>query len=74
MQVMDGIEATKIIRSGNSRNRQTPIIGLTANADMEAEALAAGMNEFLVKPVRKPQMLAALQRVGVLNAVLKNTA
>jgi CheY-like chemotaxis protein len=50
MPVMDGLEATKIIRS--QLNSTIPIIGLTANAfkeDKEA-CFAAGMNDHLSKP------------------------
>ena len=53
MPIMDGYEATKIIRSFNNKNAQIPIIAMTANAFEEdrKHALQLGMNEHLVKPV-----------------------
>ncbi|MFV2060741.1 MAG: ATP-binding protein [Gammaproteobacteria bacterium] len=50
MPIMDGIEATKLIRL---TNKKIPIITLTANA-MKADyekCIAAGANEFLTKPI-----------------------
>ena len=55
MPTMNGIEATRAIRSpgGDSPNKATPILALTANAfDDDREAcLAAGMNDHIVKPI-----------------------
>ena len=50
MPVMDGYEATKIIRT---TDKEIPIIALTANAMREdaEKSLACGMNEHLNKPV-----------------------
>jgi CheY-like chemotaxis protein/HPt (histidine-containing phosphotransfer) domain-containing protein len=61
MPVMDGIEATRQIRNLQSevRNHTIPIIAMTAHA-METDrqrCLAAGMNDYLSKPV-SPQALA----------------
>jgi len=54
MPIMDGIKACKRIRgSRNSHKRDIPIIALTAYAmagDKE-KFLAAGMNEYVTKPV-----------------------
>lgn len=55
MPVMNGLEATSLIREFN---QTTPIIALTANAfDSDREnALAAGCNHFMTKPVKKREL------------------
>lgn len=63
MPEMDGLEATRRIRTGD-RNQDTPIIALTAyslRGDRE-RFLAAGMSDFLSKPVEKDQLLACISR------------
>ena len=76
MPVMDGLEATRRIRSGEM-NGATPVIALTANAlDVHRAAWdAAGVHAFLTKPI-DPVMLAttlaqacAVQRPGAEAAV-----
>lgn len=61
MPVMDGITAARAIRK-LPLLRQPWIIALTANASREdiTACLAAGMNEFLVKPYRREQLLDKL--------------
>lgn len=56
MPVMDGLEATRRIREFNTT---IPIVALTANAfdSDRANALDAGCNAFLAKPVKKSQLL-----------------
>lgn len=54
MPVMNGYEATRAIRALERRDaREIPIIAMTANAfvEDEKEALNAGMNIHLTKPV-----------------------
>ncbi|MDJ0833994.1 MAG: ATP-binding protein [Gammaproteobacteria bacterium] len=53
MPEMDGITATKNIRSLNPEIAKVPIIAMTANATEEdrAECLQAGMDDFISKPV-----------------------
>ncbi|WP_049867162.1 MULTISPECIES: PAS domain-containing hybrid sensor histidine kinase/response regulator [Paenibacillus] len=64
MPDMDGMEATRHLRS-LSENEDTPyIVAVTANAlkgDREA-CLAGGMNDYISKPIRKESLLQALER------------
>ena len=66
MPVMDGLAATRRLRGSDGPNRDVPVIALTANAREEdrLECLAAGMTDFLAKPVRPQALLEALGRVG----------
>ena len=61
MPVMDGYEATQRIR-GFTQMSQPWIIALTANAmnSDRIRALAAGMNDFVTKPIRPAALQAAL--------------
>ncbi len=64
MPDMDGFEATRRIRTMEAENTspRTPILALTANASAEDReaALAAGMDGFLVKPLDRERLAAAL--------------
>jgi PAS domain S-box-containing protein len=53
MPVMDGIEATRLIRAGNSPCSDIPIVALTAAvlSDEVERCMEAGMSDFLPKPV-----------------------
>src|SRR5690606_35910526 len=62
MPEMDGLEATRRIRrSGGSQPR---IVAMTANAmDSDREAcLAAGMDDYVSKPIQVRELRAALER------------
>ncbi len=66
MPELDGYGATQAIRARGGRFATLPILALTANvlpSDREA-CLAAGMNDFLGKPVKLDVLRAALQRWG----------
>jgi HPt (histidine-containing phosphotransfer) domain-containing protein len=63
MPEMDGIDATRRIR-GEAEGAVLPIIAMTANAmkgDEEA-FLAAGMNDYVAKPIDRNALLEALRR------------
>ena len=66
MPVMDGLEATRQIRNLDSavRNHQVPIIAMTARAMQgdRATCLAAGMNDYLPKPVTLPALAGMLAK------------
>ena len=64
MPVMDGLEATEIIRSlGSDYYTKLPIIALTANVLKESQEqfIKAGMNGFVPKPVRLNEVCKALR-------------
>jgi len=70
MPIMDGIEATKKIREMGIRQ---PIIALTANAlsgDKE-RFLAAGMNDYLSKPIEITKLEDILQKYSTLTKSAK---
>ena len=65
MPEMDGFEATRQIRSWTSEKSATPIVALTANAFAEDQAacLAAGMDAYLSKPVKRRELMNVLAYV-----------
>ncbi len=82
MPVMGGLDATQAIRTREQRRsfvlsggwQTTPIIALTANVmagDREA-CLAAGMDDYLSKPLRAADLYAALDRVTRSGATAPN--
>lgn len=64
MPVLDGYQATRRIRELEGCGPRTPIIALTAGTcDDEAErCVAAGMDDFLSKPLRPQALAATLER------------
>jgi PAS domain S-box-containing protein len=66
MPEMDGLQATRSIRSSLPAEKQPMIIAMTAytlRGDRE-RCLAAGMDGYISKPVKIEELKAALERVG----------
>jgi PAS domain S-box-containing protein len=66
MPVMDGLEATRLIRAMPAPAATVPIIAMTANA-MESDrdrCLEAGMNDYISKPIKAPDLQKLLQAVA----------
>jgi len=63
MPEMDGFEATRAIRLLEGAPGKVPIVAMTANASEEdrRECMAAGMDDFVSKPVRPERLAEALR-------------
>ena len=64
MPEMDGIESTLAIRANENNNQHLTIIAMTAHAmkgDRE-RCLAAGMDDYLSKPIQKKELEAMLEK------------
>lgn len=66
MPVLDGLEATRLIRKLEKQHKlePCPIIAVSANATQhdQAQASSSGMNNFLVKPYRFAALKAVLSQ------------
>lgn len=64
MPIMDGYSSTKQIRQ-DSRWQKLPIVALSAGVlkDEQSLALAAGMDDFVAKPLDVEQLIATIQRL-----------
>jgi osomolarity two-component system, sensor histidine kinase SLN1 len=62
MPIMDGLTSTRLIRENGF---QGPIVALTAYAEKKnvEDCYECGMNDFLAKPLRKPQLHEALTKL-----------
>jgi signal transduction histidine kinase/AmiR/NasT family two-component response regulator len=65
MPEVDGYEATRQIRSRETGDRRIPIIALTAHAMKGAElkCQAAGMDDYVTKPVERERLDACVDRL-----------
>lgn len=63
MPELDGFEATALIRKMEGKSAHTPIVAMTANAmqgDRE-RCLAAGMDDYVAKPIRPKELQTVLE-------------
>ncbi|MEM6649933.1 MAG: response regulator, partial [Pseudomonadota bacterium] len=74
MPVMNGIEATKILRGKSGKYTQFPIIALTAHVLPEdrAELLEAGLTDILHKPVDREKLISLVFSHTEEDAQLRN--
>lgn len=65
MPVMDGYELAMAIRAEELQGRRLPIIALSANGQEAGESrwLASGIDAYLIKPVRLPDLGAEITRL-----------
>jgi len=63
MPIMDGFEATQIIRSSNAENSGIPIIGLTAHDhdEVRIRCMDCGMNEVISKPAHADKICQTIK-------------
>ena len=75
MPEMDGLEAARKICERWSPERRPAIIAMTGNALMgdREKCLAAGMDDYISKPVRISELQAALERWGPLKTAHSDT-
>lgn len=64
MPILDGVEATKLIRKLPDKRSETPIIALTAHVlnDEVSRYLEVGMNSLIRKPIKRRELLSELRR------------
>jgi len=66
MPEMDGFEVTRQLRAWEKQNdgQRTPVVAITANTaeGVQARCLAAGMDDFLAKPVHLDALETVLRR------------
>ncbi len=66
MPVMDGLEATRMIRAmEKGTDRHLPVLGLTANAisEQQDECFLSGMDDMLTKPLQPEELIETIARL-----------
>jgi PAS domain S-box-containing protein len=74
MPELDGFQVVRAVREREQTSgRHLPVIALTARSRLEdrRRCLAAGMDEFLSKPVRSAELWAAIDRVSVVRPTIR---
>jgi PAS domain S-box-containing protein len=66
MPVLDGVEATRMIRAAETPGRHVPIVALTAHAlPGEVERFReAGLDDILIKPISRGSLAAIVERLA----------
>ncbi|MDG1530748.1 MAG: response regulator [Paracoccaceae bacterium] len=64
MPGMDGMQVASKIRTMKTKKRDTPIVAMTANADLEEAKrfYAVGINDVLAKPFNKAELLKCIKK------------
>jgi len=64
MPIMDGYDATRSIRAREQGGAHIPIVALTAHAmkGADSQCIAAGMDDYLSKPIDRKQLAECLER------------
>ena len=63
MPVMDGLEATEVIRASQLTSAAVPILAVTANATLEDRnnCISVGMNDHISKPIKAKILMERIQ-------------
>jgi len=74
MPIMDGLAAAKAIRNSKKVKKQPKIIALTASSSSEErqKCFAAGMDDFLTKPLKKNELIKTLNKYCFTENPLQN--
>ncbi len=62
MPIMGGIDFLKVARS-DEQMKSIPVIVLTTDETIRAEALNEGANDFLTKPIREKDIVAKMEKL-----------
>lgn len=64
LPVLNGLEATKRIRSGKTKKAKTPIIGISGNAKNlpVSDFYEAGMNDYIQKPLDYDKLIELVKK------------
>lgn len=69
MPILDGYEATRMIRSTPNQNAKVPILALSAHAGdhVRNQCLEAGMNDIIIKPIHRSSFLQQINHWLTIN-------